>query len=110
MARFHHYAGAGVGIRHSDEPKPSKNHFASVKLTKQAAAQIQEMGLVRVAGNVFASNAFELQSTKDFWKVGEDGNITRLTGGEVDLHESIAGAPKDEPADFLQGILADLEL
>jgi hypothetical protein len=106
MARIHHhYAGVGIGVKHTEPSTPSRNHFANVKLTKQAASKIAELGLVRVAGNVF-----ELQSTKDFWKVGEDGNISRLTGGEVDLHESIQAAPKDEPADFLQGILADLEL
>lgn len=101
MGRFHHYAGQGVGTRHAEAP--STNH--AVKISKTAQAQIAELGLVRVAGNVF-----ELPASKDFWKIGDDGNIQRLNGGEVDLHESIKAAPKDEPADFLQGILADLEL
>jgi hypothetical protein len=103
MPRFRHYAGHGVGTKRPEAAVPSTNHFA--KLSKEASAKIAEMGLVRVAGNVF-----ELPSKNEFWRVSTDGNISRLTGGEVDLHESIQAAPKDEPADFLQGILADLEL
>jgi hypothetical protein len=107
MRRTVHYAAAGVGTRPSEAFTPSKNHLASEKkLSKEASAQIAEMGLNRVAGNVF-----ECPSTKDFWKVGDTGSLVRLTSGEVDDGDRIAPAPKEsaQTADFLQGILADLE-
>lgn len=105
--RFHHYASAGVGTRPSEAFVPSKNHFAStVKLNKEATAMVAEMGLMRVAGNVF-----ECPSSKEFWKVGDGGSLVRLTSGEVDNGDTISPAPKEssQTADFLQGILADLE-
>jgi len=105
--KFHHYAAAGVGTRPSEAFTPSKNHMASsTKLTKEASAQIAEMGLVRLAGNVF-----ECPSSKDFWKVSDKGSLVRLTSGEVDNGDKISPAPKEsaQTADFLQGILADLE-
>jgi len=104
MKRTVHYAAAGVAQRPSEVLTPTKNHYAS--LSKDAAAKVAEMGLTRVAGNVF-----ECPSTKDFWKVGETGSLVRLTSGEVDNGDRIAPAPKEsaQTADFLQGILADLE-
>lgn len=101
MQRFHHYTGTGIGYR--PDNSPSMNHYAG-KLTKEAAAMVEEMGLQRVAGNVF-----ECPSTKEFWKISDNGGIVRLTSGEVDNGEKISPAPKDEPADFLSGILAELE-
>ena len=104
MKTTHHYVAHGVGTTQTPET-PSENHFSSKKLSKTAATQISTMGLVRVAGNVF-----ELPAKQEFWKVGEDGNLMRLTKqGEVDLGDKIAAAPVDEPADFLQQILGELE-
>lgn len=108
MKRTRHYAAAGIGTRPTEASTPSKNHVASTpKLSKEASAQVAELGMVRVAGNVF-----ECPSTKDFWKVGDGGALVRLTSGEeVDNGEKIAPAPKESSAsaDFLQSILADLE-
>jgi hypothetical protein len=107
MKRTVHYAAAGIGIHPSEALVPSSNHYASdTKLSKEAAAMVAEMGLQRVAGNVF-----ECPSSKDFWKVGEGGSLVRLTKGEVDNGDKIAPAPKEssQTSDFLQGILADLE-
>ena|SRR5271156_1442106 len=104
--KFIHYAAAAVGTRPSEAFTPSKNHIASEKLSKEASAQVAEMGLQRVAGNVY-----ECPSTKDFWKVGDKGSLVRLTSGEVDNGEKIAPAPKEsaQTEDFLQSILAELE-
>jgi hypothetical protein len=107
MKRTIHYAAAGLGTRPSEAFTPSKNHYASdSKLSKEASAMVAEMGLQRVAGNVF-----ECPSTQEFWKVGDKGSLVRLTSGEVDNGDRIAPAPKEsaQTADFLQGILAELE-
>lgn len=105
MRRTVHYKAAGVGIQSVESLAPSSNHFTG-KLSKEASAQVEEMGMVRVAGNIY-----EVPSTKDFWKVSENGGLVRLTGGEVDNGEKMAPAPKEssQVADFLQGILADLD-
>jgi len=61
------------------------------------------MGLSRVAGNTFVC-----ESTKDFWRVS--GNrIVRLVGNEVDYGDKLVAAPEANPAEFLDGILGDLE-
>lgn len=106
MKRTVHYAAQGVGNRPSETFTPSKNHFANAKLSKEVTAQIEEMGLARVAGNVF-----ECASSQEFWKVSDTGSLVRLTTGEVDHGDRIAPAPKEsaQTADFLQGILSDLE-
>lgn len=106
MKRTVHYAAAGVGNRPSEAFTPSKNHFANAKFSKEVTAQIAEMGLVRVAGNVF-----ECAPSQEFWKVSDKGSLVRLTSGEMDGGDHIAPAPKEsaQTADFLQGILADLE-
>jgi hypothetical protein len=107
MKRTTHYAASGLGTRPSESVSPSNNHYAStVKLSKEASAMIAEMGLQRVAGNVF-----ECPSSKDYWRISKDGGLLRLTNGEVDDGDKIAPAPKEsaDTSDFLQGILADLE-
>jgi len=99
--RFHHYAAAGVGSHRHDAP-PSANHFT--KPDKQASAMIDELGLQRVAGNLY-----ECPSTRDFWKVSDKGGITRLTSDEVDNGEHIEAAPKEAAEDFLHDVLAGLD-
>jgi hypothetical protein len=103
MKRTIHYIAKGIGIPPSEAITPSNNHCASLKLDKKASAMVIEMGLQRVAGNVFSC-----PSSQEFWKV-KDGSLVRLTGGEVDNKENVAPAPKDDAEDFLQSILADLE-
>ena len=68
---------------------------------------VEEMGLVRVAGN-----AYECPATREYWRVNDkNGSLTRLTSGEVDDGDKIAPAPKEsaQTEDFLQGILSGLE-
>ena len=60
------------------------------------------MGLQRCAGNTFIC-----ESTRDFWQV-RGNKIVRLVGNEIDNGESLAAAPQDNPAGFLEGILGDL--
>lgn len=108
MGTRHHYSyGHALGAqRNNDEPAgvPHKNHFAASKISREAQARIDELGLVRVAGNVF-----ECPSTKDFWKV--NGNkVVRLSGGAVDNGEKVVAADAAAPDDFLSEILSDLTL
>jgi hypothetical protein len=105
MRRTVHYAGQGVATKRESLTLPSNNHFAG-SLSKEASTQIAEMGLTRLAGNVY-----ECKSSQDFWKISDSGGLVRLTNGEVDNGEKIAPAPKEsaDTSDFLQSILADLE-
>ena len=100
--KFHHYAAAGIGSHAPEAALPSANHFT--KPDKQASAAIDEMGLQRVAGNLY-----ECPSTRDFWKISDKGGITRLTADEVDNGERIKAAPKEAGEDFLRDVLAALD-
>ena len=93
----------GVGSREArDIEVPSLNHCKTASLSPVLAKEIESKGLHRVAGNVY-----ECRSQKDFWTV-RGNKLVRLTVEEVDNGETLAAAPKDSPADFLQGILKDL--
>lgn len=76
----------------------------SQKQTPKVARVIRDLGLVRVAGNVW-----ECPSTKDFWAV-RGASIIRLTGKDpVDNGETIAAADVSDPETTLNEIMADLE-
>ncbi len=102
MHKFYHYSGTGVGARIIESSAPSNNHYTP--LNKKANVIATEMGLERVAGNIYES-----KSRRDFWKVSENGGITRLTADEVDDGDSIPAAPKEAADDFLRDVLAALE-
>jgi hypothetical protein len=103
MQRTYHMIGHTIG-RSTEERElvPSANHFKSASVTRKLAAEIHELGLRRVAGNVF-----ECPAQRDFWAVN-DGKLMRLSMTEVDDNESLAGAPAGDPGGFLTRILDDL--
>jgi hypothetical protein len=88
----------------SEQPSsaPTEHHFKTASITPELRQKIEEMGLVRVAGN-----AYRCPSTRDFWAV-KGGKVIRITVDEVDNGESIQAAPADTPGNFLSSILADL--
>lgn len=63
----------------------------------------KNMGLVRLAGNIFSKPA-----SKDFWKVDGD-KIVRLVSSEVDLGETLEPTSTDDPEGHIASLLADLE-
>jgi len=105
MDRFRYSShGLGGSRQVSEQPSsaPTEHHFKTASITPELRQKIEEMGLIRVAGN-----AYRCVSTKNFWKV-QGGKIIRLSVDEVDNGESIAGAPADSPGNFLSQILGDL--
>jgi hypothetical protein len=92
-----------AGVLPSDDGLISEQgHFKTASVTPELRRKIEEMGLIRVAGN-----AYRCTSTKDFWKV-QGGKVIRISVDEVDNGESIQAAPADTPGNFLSSILADL--
>ena len=73
--------------------------------TSGVLKQAKDMGLRRVAGNLF-----ERPASRDFWKVNKEGQIVRLVGSEVDLGESLEPADANDPETYINRIMADLEL
>ena len=111
-------AGFALGIHHPRDggllgevlarvgpASPPQTKTASA--TDDAAIQKQafDLGLTRVAGNVY-----EQPATRDFWAV-KGGKLVRLTGAEteVDDGERLDPADVDDPENTLHRILADLE-
>jgi hypothetical protein len=102
MGRLRQMRAQTVGMRRDEElDLPSGNHFKQASLPPKVASQVAELGLTRVAGNIFISH-----STKDFWDV-KNGKVVRLTTVEVDNDEHVA-APTGDPSDFLTDALNDL--
>lgn len=92
----------GLGSSKATESVFSKNHFSSTELSAEARSKIASLGLTRVAGNQFIN-----MSTKEFWTV-KGGRVVRLVVDEVDNGETLAAAPSDNPASFLNDLLGDL--
>jgi hypothetical protein len=87
-------------------------HYLSGKTRKLASASLAsdrglkkagQLGLIRVAGNVF-----ECPSSRDLWKVDGD-KVSRISSIEVDYNEKLAPADSEDPDKYLQRILAELE-
>lgn len=92
-----------AGVHPSDDGLTSEqDHFKTASVTPELRQKIEELGLIRVAGN-----AYRCPSTRDFWAV-KGGKVIRITVDEVDNGESIQAAPADAPGNFLSSILADL--
>lgn len=103
MRRIYHMTGHTIGMSSEERAlAPSTNHFKSASLTKKLAWEIHELGLRRVAGNIYTS-----RSVADFWKV-HNGKIIRITQTEVDNGEEIQAAPVHGTADFLEQVLGEL--
>jgi hypothetical protein len=104
MDRFLYSSHGLGGSRQMNEQLSSAptEHFKTASVTPELRQKIEEMGLVRVAGN-----AYRCPSTRDFWAV-KGGKVIRITVDEVDNGESIQAAPADAPGNFLSSILADL--
>jgi hypothetical protein len=102
MGRLRQMRAQTVGMRQDQElDLPSANHFKQAGLPAKVASQVAEMGLTRVAGNIFINH-----STKDFWDV-KNGKVIRLTRVEVDNGEQVS-APTGDPSNFLTDALNDL--
>ncbi len=94
MGRLRVQVPFGVGAARLSNHLPR----GSTGVLRKAAS----MGLQRCAGNTFIC-----ESTRDFWQV-RGNKIVRLVGNEIDNGESLAAAPQDNPAGFLEDILGDL--
>ena len=104
MRKIYPKTAHGLGSEKTTETAFSKNHFASLAAyPAEVREQIASWGLTRVAGN-----SFICESSRDFWQV-KDGKIRKLVGNEVDDGDKIAAAPDDQPAQFIAGLLSDLE-
>ena len=102
MAKLSAGTSFGLGGTKTTESVFSKNHFSSEKISPEIRQKIASMNLQRVAGNVYES-----PSTKDFWQV-KGNKVVRLVLEEVDNGESLAAAPRNNPAAYLSDILGDL--
>lgn len=103
MQRTYHLSGHTIGMNREEHAvAPSTNHFKSASVTRKLAAEIHELGLRRVAGNVF-----ECPAQRDFWAVA-DGKLMRLSMTEVDDNEHLAAAPRNDPGSYLSQVLNDL--
>ena|ERR1035438_8206063 len=92
-----------AGVLPADDGLTSDpQHFKTASITSELHQKIEEMGLIRVAGN-----AYRCPSSRDFWAV-KGGKVIRITVDEVDNGESIQAAPADAPGNFLSQILEDL--
>lgn len=104
MSRLFYTSSHGLGKREEDKiVAPSSNHKTASSLSTEIKTKIANMGLTRVAGNVYIC-----KSEQDFWKVS-DNKIVRISSDEVDNGETLQSAPKDHPSAFLEEILGDLE-
>ena len=82
--------------------RPQK--LASAKLASdQGLKKAAQLGLIRIAGNMF-----ECPSSKDLWKVDGD-KVRRVSSVEVDFHETLKPANADDPSAYLSDILSQLD-
>ena len=76
---------------------------SSKQVSERGLKKAAQLGLIRVAGNMF-----ECPSSHDLWRVDGD-KIMRVSSVEVDYNEKLKPADAEDPDKFLKDILAELE-
>lgn len=73
-------------------------------MSKTAAAAIMDMGLTRVAGNVFVA-----PFGREFWRL-DGGRIIRMGGDEIeDKDAKLPAAPSNDPESYLREVMAEID-